>query len=391
VELALTAEDRELARRARAFADRHLIPYELECEAGDGLGEADLKAIKEAVLEWRFNAINHSAADGGQGLGLLQQVLVEEQWGRATGCLWDVPWRPSIPLRYATEDQKDRYLRLACRGDRRDAYAITEEGAGSDTSMVETKAVPDGDGFVLQGEKWHVTSGDVADFLLVHALVDGDADKPTVFIVDKDSPGVRVVRTPKYMHRFVFEHPIFAFDNVRVGSEQVLGDVGAGLDLTKEWFVEERLMIAARCCGAAARALEESLAFAQERRQFGTAIAELQGVEFMLADMAVEIGAAKSFLYRVAWQAREGTLSPNRLHALVAAVKLHSSETAGRVVDRAVQIHGGRGYMREYAVERLYRELRVDRIWEGTSEIQRSIVGKELRKRGPDAFTGWPE
>jgi alkylation response protein AidB-like acyl-CoA dehydrogenase len=171
----------------------------------------------------------------------------------------------------------------------------------------------------------------------------------------------------------------------------VLGDVGAGLDLTKEWFVEERLMIAARCCGAAARALEESLAFAQGRKQFGTTLAELQGVEFMLADMAVEIGAAKSFLYRAAWQAQHGRLSPKSSHALVAAVKLHSSETAGRVVDRAVQIHGGRGYMREYAVERLYRELRVDRIWEGTSEIQRAIVGNELRKRGPQAFTGWPE
>ena len=390
MDMRLTAEDRELKDRALRFTEEHLIPLELECEEHDGLTPESHAAARAAVLEWNFHAINHRPEDGGQGLTLFQQVLVEEQWGRATGALWDIPWRPSIPLAIATEAQKDEYLRPACRGERRDAYAITEEGAGSDPSMVKTSAVREGDGWAITGEKWHVTSGDVADFFLVHAHVDGDSAKPTVFLVDKDLPGVRLVRTPKYMHTFVFEHPIFAFEGVHVGADHVLGEVGQGYELTKEWFVEERIMIGARTMGASARALELSLAFAKEREQFGQRIVEFEAVEFMLADMAAEIVAAKSLLYRVASEAARGQISRRELHALASAVKLVCSETAGRVIDKAVQIHGGRGYMREEPVERMYRELRVDRIWEGTSEIQRLVIGNELRKRGAGAFTGWP-
>ncbi len=368
MDIRLTSEDRELQERARAFTDRVLIPLELECEEHDGLPPERFEQAKRAVLDDRFNAINHSTDDGGQGLDTLQQVLVEEEWGRATNALWDIPWRPSIPLAVATEAQKERYLRPACRGERRDAYAVTEAAAGSDPTMVETIAKRDGDGWAIDGEKWHVTTGDIADFLMVHAHVDGDAAKATVFIVDKDLPGVEIVRTPKYSHTFVFEHPIFAFRGVRVGDDAILGEVGQGFELTKGWFVEERIMIGARTMGAATRALERSLAFANGRVQFGKPIVEFQAIEFMLADMAAEIMAAKSMLYRVAWQAARGGASRKELHALASAVKLVCSETAGRVVDKAVQIHGGRGYMREEPVERLWRELRVDRIWEGTSE-----------------------
>ncbi|HEY7659706.1 MAG TPA: acyl-CoA dehydrogenase [Actinomycetota bacterium] len=390
MDLRLTDEDRALQERARSFTRDVLIPLELECEERDGLLPDSAERAKRAVLEAGFNAINHAVDDGGQGFDTFQQILVEEQWGHATGALWDVPWRPAIPLASATEAQKDRYLRPACRGERRDAYAITEEHAGSDPTMVRTTARRDGAEWVIDGEKWHVTSGDVADFILVHAHVDGDATRPTVFIVDKDLPGVEVVRTPKYSHTFVFEHPIFAFRGVRVGDDAVLGEVGEGFELTKDWFVEERLMIGARTIGAATRALDLALAFASGRVQFGAPIVQFQAVEFMLADMAAEIMAAKSLLYRVGWQAARGGTSRKELHALAAAVKLVCSETAGRVVDRAVQIHGGRGYMREQAVERLWRELRVDRIWEGTSEIQRVVIGNELRKRGHEIYTGWP-
>ncbi|HXF72029.1 MAG TPA: acyl-CoA dehydrogenase [Actinomycetota bacterium] len=390
MDLRLTREDRELADRARAFTEEVLFPLELECEEGGGLSPERHAEVKREVLEWGFNAINHSLEDGGQGLDLFQQVLVEEQWGKATGCLWDLPWRPAIPLAAGTEEQKERYLRPACRGERRDAYAITEAGAGSDPTMVRTTARWDGDAWVLEGTKWHVTAGDVADFLLVHAHVDGDPAKPTVFLVDVDLPGVRIVRTPRYMHTFVFEHPIFAFEGVRLPPEAVLGEVGQGYELTKDWFVEERLMIGARTVGAATRALDLALAFARERVQFGRPIVEFQAVEFMLADSAAELMAAKAMLYRAAWQAARGGASRKEVHAMAAAVKLVCSETAGRVVDRAVQVHGGRGYMREQPVERLYREIRVDRIWEGTSEIQRAIIGNELRKRGHGVYTGWP-
>ncbi|MGH2596926.1 MAG: acyl-CoA dehydrogenase family protein [Actinomycetota bacterium] len=390
MDIRLDREDRELQARARDFAERVLIPLEDECEANDGLTPESHALAKQAVLDERFNAINHAREDGGQGFDTFQVMLVEEQWGRATGALWDLPWRPSIPLARGTEAQKERYLRPAARGERRDAYAITEEHAGSDPSMVRTAARRDGNSWILDGEKWHVTSGDVADFFLVHAHVDGDPTKPTVFLVDKDQPGVRLVRTPRYTHTFVFEHPIFAFESVRLPDDAVLGDVGEGYELTKDWFVEERLMIGARTMGASARALELSLAFASEREQFGRAIVGFQAIEFMLADMAAEIMAATSMLYRVCWMAARGGITRKALHAQASAVKLVCSETAGRVIDKAVQIHGGRGYMREQPVERLWRELRVDRIWEGTSEIQRMVIGNELRKRGPGVYTAWP-
>ena len=390
MDLRLTPDDRALVGKARDFTDQILIPLEDSCETNDGLSPEQHAAAKQAVLDWEFNAINHAPEDGGQGLDLFQQMLIEERWGHATGALWDLPWRPSIPLARGTEDQKERFLRPAARGERRDAYAITEEGAGSDPNMVTTSARRDGDDWIIDGEKWHVTSGDVADFFILHVLVDGDQSKSTTFLVDKDTPGVRLVRTPKYMHTFVFEHPIYAFEGVRVGDDRRLGEIGGGYELTKDWFVEERLMIGARTMGASARALDLSLAFAKEREQFGTAIVGFQAIEFMLADMAAEIMAAKSLLYRVCWEAARGDLDRKRLHAEASAVKLVCSETAGRVIDKAVQIFGGRGYMREYPVERLYREIRVDRIWEGTSEIQRVVIGNELRKRGPGVYTGWP-
>ena len=390
MDLRLSAADRDLQRRARAFTDEVLVPLEDECEDNDGLSRESHAAAKQQVLDRGFAAINHATADGGRGHDLFEQMLIEEQWGRATGALWDIPWRPSIPLASATEDQKERYLRPACRGERRDAYAITEEAAGSDPTMVETTARRDGDGWILNGEKWHVTSGDVADFFLVHAHVNGDPTQATIFLVDKDAPGVRLVRTPKYMHTFVFEHPIFAFEDVRLDDAAVLGEVGQGFELTKDWFVEERLMIGARTVGAATRALELSLAFAEDRVQFGSPILDFQAVEFMLADMAAELLAAKSMLYRVCWEGGRGGIDRKQLHSLASAVKLVCSETAGRIADRALQIHGGRGYMREQPVERLWRELRVDRIWEGTSEIQRVVIGNELRKRGADRYTGWP-
>ncbi|MEZ0236277.1 MAG: acyl-CoA dehydrogenase family protein [Actinomycetota bacterium] len=390
MDMRLSVEDGALQRRARAFTDEVLMPLEDECEANDGLSARSHAAAKQAVLEAGFHGINHAIDDGGQGFDTFQQMLIEEQWGRATGALWDIPWRPSIPLARGTEEQRERFLRPAIRGERRDAYAITEEGAGSDVTAVATTARRDGDAWVLDGEKWHVTSGDVADFFLVHAHVDGDPAKATVFLVDKDMPGVRLVRTPKYTHTFVFEHPIFAFEDVRVGDDRVLGEVGEGFELTKDWFVEERMMIGARTMGASTRALELSLAFAQDRRQFGRPIVRFQAIEFMLADMAAEIMAAKSLLYRVCWEASRGDATRKQTHAMASAVKLVCSETAGRVIDRAVQIFGGRGYMREQPVERMYRELRVDRIWEGTSEIQRVVIGNELQKRGADLYTGWP-
>jgi alkylation response protein AidB-like acyl-CoA dehydrogenase len=318
----------------------------------------------------------------------MQQVLINEEVGKATGALWAVIWHPAVPLKHGTPWQIEEFLTPSCLGKRRACVAVTEPGAGSDARKVMTRAERKGDRYLISGEKWFVTSGDEADYIIVHAIVDGDQNKPTLFLVDKNTPGITIKREPKFTHTYVFGHPEFLFENVEVGSDRILGEVGAGLELSKNWFVEARLQIAANCLGAAIRALDLTSDWANQRHQFGRAIANFQAIEFMLADMAVEIMAAKSMIYRVAWEIDNG-LDAKLVHARASALKLFASEMAGRVLDRAVQIFGGRGYMRENPVERLNRDVRVDRIWEGTSEIQRVIIGSQLRRRGPAVFTSW--
>jgi alkylation response protein AidB-like acyl-CoA dehydrogenase len=254
--------------------------------------------------------------------------------------------------------------------------------------MVKTSARLKRGQWELSGEKWFVTSADASDSILVHAHVDGDPDKPTLFIVHQDDPGVVVKRVPKFMHTYVFGHYEYLFERVPLAPSRVLGQVGEGYELTKDWFTETRFQIGAHCTGAAIRATEIANEYAATRVQFGRPIRDFQAIEFMLADMAVEIMAAKSMLYRTAWELTNG-LERKLAHAKASAVKLYCSEMAGRVIDKAVQILGGRGYMRENPVERLYRDIRVDRIWEGTSEIQRAIIGGQIKKRGLGVYTGW--
>lgn len=380
---AYSAGQLELKRRARALAET-IMAEEERCEAEQGLPTEALESIRERTLELGLQAINMPVAWGGAGLSILDQVLVQEELGVLTNALWDVVWRPANALRVCTPKQRERFLEPAIRGERRDCFAVTEEGAGSDPRMIETTATRNGERYRLNGEKWFVTVGDVADFLIVLARVlPGDA--LTLFLVDKDLAGVRVTRTPRYMHTFVYEHPEFALEDVEVGPDEVLGGVGEGYDLTRDWFVEERLMIAARCLGASERALRLAADWSVERVQFGRPLADNQLIQAMLADSAVDIALNRALLYQVAGEADAG-LDRKLLHAKAAMVKVAASEAAGRVVDRAVQIFGGRGYMREQPVERLYRDVRVDRIWEGTSEIQRLVIANEIRKRGLDGL-----
>jgi acyl-CoA dehydrogenase len=213
------------------------------------------------------------------------------------------------------------------------------------------------------------------------------AGSHALFIVDLDTPGVRVVRTPAYTHNYASHHPVIAFEDVRVPATQLIGEEGRGLDFAYEWFRYERLMIAARCCGAAQRLIDETTAFARRRRAFGKAISEYQAIQFMLADSLTELWAARLMTYDTARNIDSGA-DVKVQHAQCSMAKLYASEMANRVADRAVQIFGGRGYMRENVAERFYRELRVDRIWEGTSEIQRIIIADQLFKRGADALIG---
>jgi acyl-CoA dehydrogenase len=374
--------------RAKAFAEEQLFPQELELELKGSLPVETRDGLRQAVVEYGLNGINHAKDVGGQGCTQLEQTVISEELGKATGALWAIVPHPAAPLKHGTPKQIETYLRPSCLMQRRACVAITEPDAGSDPRLIRTRADKRDGRLVLNGEKWFVTSGDVADYIIVQAHVDGDAERPVLLLVDKDTPGIRVAREPKFTHTYVFGHPEFIFEDVEVAEDQVLGTIGAGLELTKDWFVEARLQIAANTLGAAIRAFELANAWATERRQFGRPIRDFQAIEFMLADMAVEIMAAKSLIYRVAWEIDNG-VDRKLVHARASAIKLFGSEMAGRVLDKAVQIFGGRGYMRENPVERLNRDVRVDRIWEGTSEIQRAIIGGQIGKRGTGIFTRW--
>ncbi|MEV6399093.1 acyl-CoA dehydrogenase family protein [Streptomyces sp. NPDC051907] len=376
----LTARQEELKSSARGLAD-FIMKYEADCEENNGLPPQAHAQIRDAVLDSGLQAVNMPAEWGGAGLTILEQATVQEELGRLTGALWDMVWRPANALRFCTPEQRRRYLVPVIEGRRRDCYAVTEPEAGSDPQNLKTTATRTADGWVLNGEKWFVTVGDHADFMIVLAAA-GDEGAPTLFLVDKETAGIEMTRVPRFMHTFVYEHPEFVFTNVRVPEDAVLGGIGNGYDITRSWFTEERLMIAARTTGAAERALELARDWAIERKQFGSPIADFQLIQGMLADCAVDIAVNRAYTHQVAWEVDQGVADRKTLHAKAAIAKLSASEAAGRVVDRCVQIFGGRGYDRSYPVERLYRELRVDRIWEGTSEIQRLIIAGELVKRG---------
>jgi acyl-CoA dehydrogenase len=384
----LSDGDVEIQSRARSFADE-LIPFEVEAELAGGDLPADVVAGQaKRARELGLCATNMPKELGGAGCTTLQQVLVQEQAGRVTNALgWVAATPPSWLPAVATPDQIDRYVRPAIAGDREECYAITEEGAGSDVAAIEATARRDGDGYLLNGVKWHVTSFNTADFAFFQAKLDGGPHEGehAMFFVDLPSPGVSVLRTPAYSHTISHHHPIVAFTDVRVPAANLVGAEGDGMSFAYEWFRFERLMVAARCLGAAERLTTEMTAFATRRRAAGRPISEFGLIGAMLADSLTELFAARSLVYETARNIDRGG-DVKIAHAQCSMAKLYSSEMAGRVADRAVQVFGGRGYMRENVAERFYRELRVERIWEGTSEVQRAIIASQMVKRGPSAL-----
>jgi acyl-CoA dehydrogenase len=374
--------------RARALAEA-LRPFELAVEeAADRVPPALEREIVGRCLDSGLFAPNLPPELGGAGLSLAEQVAVEEELGGLTNCLWAALWRPPNVLVHATPGQRDRWVLPYARGAFRGCYAITEPDAGSDVSRLATVARRDGDGWRISGEKWFVTGGDVARFALVVAGTEPEPGRdplPTIFFVPRDAPGMTWGRQPRFTNNTLYGHPELRLDGVRVGPDDVLGGIGQGISLTHDWFREERLMIAARCVGAARRCLEEAAAWSRRRVVFGSPIGDYQAVQWMLADSATELAAARALLERTTAAMTAG-LDPKLAHGQAAMVKLFASEMVGRVADRAVQVFGGRGYMRDNPVERLWRDTRVDRIWEGTSEMQRLIVARALERRGLDGL-----
>jgi acyl-CoA dehydrogenase len=384
----LSDQDLEIQARAATLADE-LIPAEVEAELNHGELPKEVAAGHAArARELGLGATNMPTELGGMGYTTLQQVLVQEQAGRVTNALaWVASTPPSWMPAVATSFQMERFVIPAIRGEREECYAITEEGAGSDVDAIVATARRDGDDYVLNGEKWHVTSYNVADFAFFQGkLVGGEHDgEHAMFLVDLPSPGIRVVRTPEYSHSIGHHHPIVAFTGVRVPATHLVGAEGDGMSFAYEWFRFERMMVAARCLGAAQRLTEEMTSFAAQRQVQGRPIAVLGAIQAMLADSLTELFAARSLIYETARNIDAG-VDVKVQHAQCSMAKLYASEMAGRVADRAVQVFGGRGYMRENVAERFFRELRVERIWEGTSEVQRAIIADQMTKRGPRAL-----
>ncbi|MFZ0015567.1 MAG: acyl-CoA dehydrogenase family protein [Acidimicrobiia bacterium] len=380
----LTPRESELKETTRRFVDE-LIPFEVEAEMNGGeLGPGISKGHQAKAADLGLISINMPESMGGPGYTTMEQTLIQEQTGRVTNALgWVVSTGPSWIEDVVTEHQMERWVHPTVTGEIHECYAITEEGAGSDVDGIEATAHRDEDGYVLNGVKWHVTSANLASYVFFQAkLADApNAGRHVLFFVDMDAPGVECLRVPEYAHTYGHHHWEMRFTDVSVPAENLVGTEGDGMGFSHAWFRYERLMIAARCCGAAERLIDEATAFAEQREAYGSKIADYQAIQFMLADSLTELWAARLMTYETARSIDAGA-DLKAQHARCSMAKLYASEMANRVADRAVQIFGGRGFMRENVAERFYRELRVDRIWEGTSEIQRIIIADQLRKRG---------
>ncbi len=374
----------EWQAKAREFAEKELIPCENEAEMNGGRLPAEVSARhKRMARELGFSSMDAPTAYGGLGLRTIDQVAVWEQLGRVTNALC---WCFSEPHEWmfeaCNEDQLNRFILPLMDGSRKECYAITEAESGSDVA-ISTTATRCEDGYRINGEKWYVTSANHADFSFLQAkLADGpNAGSDAMFLVDLDTPGIETVCTPLFSHTFDHHHPTLRFDNISVPAANRIGNEGDGMAFSHSWFRRERLMIAARDCGAAARLIEEASDFASGRMVSGEPLIEKQLVQAMLADSVTELWASRLITFEAA-QANDRGDDVKTLHARCSIAKLYASESAGRIADRAMQIFGGRGYMRENCAERFSRELRVDRIWEGASEVQRLIIARALAKRG---------
>ena len=382
----LPADIRALKEAVGRFVEDEVYPLEARIAERGSIDPAEVDDLRRKARDAGFAMLNMPADLGGRDLSMLGQVALEEESGKATNGLGFavVDRGPRELYEIVTPEQAERYVRPIVRGEYREAWALTEPGAGSDLSGLRASAVRDGADWLLNGEKWFVTSEGDPGVYAVLAVADGEQ---TLFLVEPDAPGLEIRRTPHFLHDpYIDHHPELVFRDCRVPEANRVpasGDAGA-----REWILVERLFIAARCCGAALRLLDVATSWAQEREAFGASIADYQGVSFPLADSLTELHAARLLTYHAAHAF--DTLSDRKVvHGKVSMAKLYASEMAGRVADRAVQILGGRGYMVESPAARFFRELRVDRIWEGTSEIQRLVIARGLFKRGAAPYLGW--
>lgn len=378
---ALTEEQQMIVDTTRAFVENELYPHEAEVERTGHLPMELIRELQKKAMDAGLYAANMPEEVGGAGLDTISWLLYERELGRTNYALhWTCVARPSNILLAGTEEQKQKYLYPCIRGETWDCLAMTEPGAGSDLRGMTASARRDGGDWVLNGTKHFISHADIAGFSIVF-MASGEEDTPrgkkkliTAFFVDKGTPGFTVREGYRNVSHRGYTNAVLEFDNVRLPDSTVLGEPHKGFEVANQWLGATRLQVASTCLGRADRALALAVEYAATRKQFGQQIGKFQGVSFKLADMALELKAANLLTWEAAWKFEQGSVS----EADMSMAKLKATEVLAMIADEAIQIHGGMGLMDELPLERIWRDARVERIWEGTSEIQRHIISREL-------------
>ncbi|WP_127104043.1 acyl-CoA dehydrogenase family protein [Pararhodobacter zhoushanensis] len=381
MDFGLSDEQRMIVETTRAFVENELYPHEALVERTGHLPIELIREIQKKAMDAGLYAANMPEDIGGAGLDTLSWLLYERELGRANYALhWTCVARPSNILLAGTPGQREKYLTPCIRGETWDCLAMTEPGAGSDLRGMTASARQDGGDWVLNGTKHFISHADIAGFTIAFMATGeeetarGRKKRITAFFVDKGTPGFTVRDGYRNVSHRGYSNAVLEFDACRVPAENVLGEVHHGFDVANQWLGATRLQVAATCLGRADRALGHALSWAAERKQFGQQIGKFQGVSFKLADMALELKAAQLLTLEAGWKFDQGSVTD----ADMAMAKLKATEALAMIADEAIQIHGGMGLMDELPLERIWRDARVERIWEGTSEIQRHIISREL-------------
>lgn len=376
----LTEEQEMIVSTVRSFVENEIYPHEAEVERTGEVPPEVAEKIKQKTIDLGFYACNFPEEVGGAGLSHVEFALVERELGRGSMALTHFFGRPQNILMACEGEQREKYLLPAVRGERMDALAMTEPGAGSDVRGMKCTAKRDGGDWVLNGTKHFISGADHADFIIVFVATGedqtprGPKKRITTFLVDRGTPGFTIRDGYKSVSHRGYKNMILDFDNCRLPDAQVLGEVDGGFAVMNEWLYATRITVATNSVGRARRCFDLALNYAAEREQFGQPIGKFQGVSFQLADMITEIDAADFLTLSSAWRLDQG-LPANRE---IASAKLYATEMLARVTDATLQIYGGMGLMDDFPIERFWRDARVERIWDGTSEIQRHIISREL-------------
>lgn len=378
----ITDEQRLIVETTRAFTEKELMPHEDEVEQTGELRPELAAQIKQRAIDAGIYAANMPAELGGGGLDNVTLAMVEREFGVTSYALQYIVARPSNILLACEGDQVERYLLPTISGERVECLAMSEPDAGSDLKGMKCSAVRDGDEYVINGSKHFISHADVADYVILFAATGEDQaeggsvarKRITAFLVDMGTPGFEVASGYESVSNRGYHNSVLNFDDCRVPVDSTLGDEHRGFDVANEWLGATRLQVAATCLGRARRALDLATEWAATREQFGQTIGRFQGVSFKLADMATRLEAAELLTLRAAWRADQGKMTD----ADAAMAKLYASEMLAFVTDEAIQVYGGMGLMAELPLERLWRDARVDRIWDGTSEIQRHIISRSM-------------